>query len=85
VSHDARDKLMACLHWWYGRYKDHPDYVKAPFYFDAVYQWHQRFTLDGEELVGTVIEIYNAPRYGGEKVALQYAEDLPAVPPWPFQ
>jgi len=41
-------------------------------------------SLDNEELVGTVLEIYNTPRYGGEKTALQYADGLPAVPPWPF-
>jgi len=26
-----------------------------------------------------------AERYGGEKVAEQYADGLPAVPPWPFK
>jgi len=76
---------MACLVWWIGRYKDHPDYVRAPHYFDAVWQWHQRLSLDNEELVGTVYQIYVTPRYGGEPVALKYADSLPAVPPWPFQ
>ena len=47
-------KLMACLHWRYGRDKRDPDYVRAPHYFDAVYQWHPRLPIDGEELVGTV-------------------------------
>jgi len=62
LSHDAHDKLMACLVWWIGRDKKHADYVRAPHYFDALWQWHQRLTLDGEELVGTVLEIYNTPR-----------------------
>ena len=39
---------------------------------------------DNEELVGTVYDTYVTPRWG-EKVALQYAADLPAVPPWPFK
>ena len=42
---------------------------------------------DGIKVVGrlhTVHEIYATPRWG-EKVALQYAEDLPAVPLWPFK
>ena len=39
-------------------------------------------SLDNEELVGTVYEIYVTPRWG-EPVALKYAADLPAVPPSP--
>jgi hypothetical protein len=38
LSHEPHEKLMACLHWYYGKFKDDPDYVRAPHYFDAVYQ-----------------------------------------------
>ena len=84
LSHDAHDKLRACLCWYYGKFKDHPDYVRAPHYFDAIYQWHERLNIDDLELCGTVHETYVTPRWG-EKVALKYAADLPAVPPWPFK
>jgi hypothetical protein len=51
LSHDAHDKLMACLHWYYGKFKSDPDYVRAPHYFDAVYQWFQKLSLDDTERV----------------------------------
>jgi hypothetical protein len=84
LSHDAPDKLMACLLWWVAESKTHPDYVRAPFYFDAILKWHASLSLDGNELCATVHEVYTNLRYGGKPVALKYAEDLPAVPPWPF-
>ena len=81
LSHDAHDKLMACLSWYHARYKDHhPDYVRAPFYFDAILRWHEVLSIDDLELCGTVHEIYVTP-WWGEPVALKYAADLPAVPP----
>jgi len=39
---------------------------------------------DAVELAGTVHEIYITPRYGGEKTALDYAQDLPAAPRCPL-
>src|ERR1700746_1252834 len=84
LSHDAHDKLMAALNWYVGRNKSDPQYVRAPFYFDAVLKWRNDLSADNEDLLGTVITIYTTPRYGGEPVALKYAEDLPAVPPYPF-
>jgi hypothetical protein len=76
---------MAALHWYYARYKgEHPEFVRAPHYFDAILKWFESLDIDGAELVGTVHEVYNRPGWG-EKVALQYANDLPSVPPWPFK
>ena len=88
LSHEPHDKLMACLHWHYGKFKNEPDYVRAPYYFDAVYQWFQKLSLDDTERVYVVQQAYFTLRgwkEDGEPVALRYAEDLPPVPPWPFK
>jgi hypothetical protein len=56
---------MACLLWWVAESKTHPDYVRAPFYFDAILKWHASLSLDGNELCGTVHEVYSTPRRVG--------------------
>jgi hypothetical protein len=54
-------------------------------YFDACREWYDSLTLDQVDLVDTVCKIYNTPRvYGGEKVALDYAQDLPPAPRCPL-
>jgi len=80
LSHDAGDKVMACLLWHIGKDKKRPEYVQAPFYYDAILKWREGLSADNEDLMWTVITIYTTPRYGGEKVAERYAADLPAVP-----
>jgi hypothetical protein len=85
LSHDAHDKLMAALNWYVGRNKSDPQYVRAPFYFDAILKWRNDLSADNEDLMWTAITVYTTPRYGGEPVALKYAEDLPAVPSYPFR
>ena len=88
LSNEPHDKLMACLHWYYGKFKDDPDYVRAPQYFDAVYQWFQKLSLDDTERVYSAQQAYFTLRgwqEGGERVALRYAEGLPPVAPWPFK
>src|SRR5262245_52882741 len=84
LSHDAHDKLMAALNWYVGRDKRDPQYVRAPFYFDAILKWRGDLSADNGDLLDTVVKVATTPRYGGEKVALRYAADLPAVPPWPL-
>src|SRR5215813_4271469 len=60
---------MAALNWYVGRNKSDPQYVRAPFYFDAILKWRGDLSADNEDLLGTVITIATTPRYGGEKVA----------------
>jgi len=85
LSHDKRDKLMAALNWYVGGSKTDPRYVQAPHYFDAIWKWRHELSADAEDLLGTVTTIATTPRYGGERAAEGYADDLPAVPPWPFK
>jgi hypothetical protein len=85
LSHDAHDKLMACLHWYIGRDKKRPEYLQAPFYYDAIFKWRNDLSADNEDLMWAVTTICTAPRYGGEAEALKYADGLPAVPRWPFK
>jgi hypothetical protein len=82
VSHDAHDKLIACLYWWVARDKSDPDYVKAPHYFDAILAWHDALSLDDEERCATVHEVYVRPGWR-ERFAKQYADALPPVPKAP--
>jgi len=44
----------------------------------------QGLSLDHAELAGTVHTIATTPRYGGEKVARDYAQDLPPAPRSPL-
>ena len=82
MSDDPKDKLAAVLNW--SCQKGSDEYRRAPMYFDACHAWFDGLSLDAAELVGTVHEIYVTPRYGGEKVALDYAQDLPPAPRCPL-
>jgi len=78
MSDDPQDKLAAVLNW--SRQKGSDEYRRAPMYYDACRAWFDGLSLDAAELAGTVHEIYVTPRYGDEKVALDYAQDLPPAP-----
>jgi len=78
MSDDPKDKLAAVLNWPCQKRSD--EYRRAPMYFDACRAWFDGLSLDKAELAATVHEIYVTPRYGGEKVALDYAQDLPTAP-----
>ena len=82
MSDNHRDKMLAALYWHVQRGSN--QYSRAPMYFDALHEWYNGLTLDQAELAGTVHEIYVTPRYGGEKTALDYAQDLPPAPRCPL-
>ena len=82
MSDDPRDKMFAALYWHVQRGSN--QYRLAPMYFDALHEWYNGLTLDQAELAGTVHEIYVTPRYGGEKTALDYAQNLPPAPRCPL-
>jgi hypothetical protein len=83
LSDDRYDKLVAALNWWIGRNKSRPEYAQAPHYHDAIQRWWERLSLEDAERVHTVVYVYSAPGYGGEKAAVDYAAFLPDVPPPP--
>jgi len=82
MSDDPKDKLAAVLNW--PCQKGTGEYRRAPMYYDSCRAWFDGLSLDKAELAGTVLTIYNTPRYGGEKVALDYAQDLPPAPRCPL-
>jgi hypothetical protein len=83
LSSDRFDKFVAAMSWYVGRHKDRPEYLQAPAYFDAVSQWFDRLSLDGQERVHTAVYVYVTPGYGDEQAAVEYAAFLPDVPPPP--
>jgi hypothetical protein len=83
LSGDRMDKFIAAMSWYVGKDKSDREYITSPFYYSAVWEWFGRLSLDKAELAGTVHELYVTPRYG-EKVALDYAQDLPAAPRYPL-
>jgi|SRR5262244_4024760 len=86
LSHDAHDKLMAALNWYVARNRTDRQYVRGALLLRCRPEVARRLISQQRgDLLDTVIKVATTLSYGGEKVALQYADDLPAVPPWPFQ
>jgi hypothetical protein len=82
LSHDPRDKLMAALNCYIGWNKNDPQYVRAPFYLDAVLKWRNDLSADNEDLFGTVITIYTTPRYGGDQIGPRCTTVRPPMRAW---
>ena len=80
VSKDPFDKMIAAMMWWQAWYKDNPEYIRAPHYYDAIMKWHENLSLDNEEWCTVVHEICVTPRLGGPKNAEKHAGELPPVP-----
>ena len=80
LSSDARDKLLAALNWPVGKLKG-AEYAKAPMYFDACRQWHERLSADDQELVLTLADVMAS----SHKDAAEYmAGVLPPAPRCPL-
>jgi hypothetical protein len=82
LSHDTGDKLTAALNWYVARDKTGPDYVKAPHYFDAILAWHERLSMDHQDLCATIHKTCVGPGWG-DGTAETYAANLPPVPKAP--
>jgi hypothetical protein len=80
LSDDRFDKFVAAMHWYVGRHKRDPEFIRAPHYYAAVSEWFDRLSIDDQERVHTVVYVYSMPGYGGEKAAITYAALLPSVP-----
>jgi hypothetical protein len=82
LSDDAEDKTYAAMSWHLGKSKSGPDYVRAPFYFDACWAWYQRLSEDHRDLVTYVIDAFAYPNMRRE--AERLASELPPAPRCPL-
>ena len=81
LSSDPRDKLLAALNWSYGKLKHSDPYDRAPMYFEACMEWHERLSADDKETVLTVIDCVAGPH--GD-IAESIAASLPPAPRCPL-
>jgi hypothetical protein len=80
-SNDAADKMHAALNWSIGKFKGGTSYVRAPFYFDACWQWYQGLTQAQQDWVTYVVDAFT---HWGELNAERYAARLPPAPRCPL-
>jgi hypothetical protein len=78
ASHDAADKLMACLN--HGRTQG-PDYKRERNYFSACARWWNGLTPAQRETALVVIDAYT---HTHRDAAERMAAELPAAPACPF-
>ena len=57
LSDDPRDKLAAAISWSWGKMKNSIQYERAPMYFDACRDWHERPSADDQELVRALADV----------------------------
>jgi hypothetical protein len=70
LSSDPRDKLLAALNWSYGKLRHSDPYDRAPMYFDACLQWHERLSPDQQETCLTLADVVaSAHRDAAESIA----------------
>ena len=55
---------LAALSWSDGKLKDSAEYQKAPMYFDACQQWHERLSEDDKETCLTLADGQTGERIG---------------------
>ena len=79
LSSDARDKLLAALNWPVGKLKG-AEYAKAPMYFDACREWHERLSEDDRELVLTLADCHGQCTQGRCRVHGWHAAASATVP-----
>ena len=81
LSDDPRDKLAAALSWSWGKQKNSIQYERAPMYFDACLEWHERLSADDKELVLTLADVMGSAH---KAAAEGMAASLPAAPRCPI-
>jgi hypothetical protein len=81
-SNDPADKLYACLNYRTGRgNKDDADYLKAPLYYDACWEWAEHLSEDQQDYVTYVIDAFTN---WGDEYAKRWAAKLPPAPRCPL-
>jgi hypothetical protein len=81
LSSDARHKLLAALNWAYAKSRDSATYQRAPIYFMACAEWHERLSADDQETFLTLAEVMASAHKGA---AGGIAASLPAAPRCPL-
>jgi hypothetical protein len=81
LSSDPRDKLLAALNWSYGKLKPNEPYDRAPMYFDACLEWHERLSADDKELILTLADVMGSAH---KAAAEGMAASLPPAPRCPL-
>jgi hypothetical protein len=76
MSDDARDKLLAALNWSDGKLKG-TTYDRAPMYFDACREWHDKLSEDDQETCLTFADVIASAHKGAAETI---AASLPAAP-----
>jgi hypothetical protein len=80
LSDDPRDKLAAALNWSYGKLKG-STYNRAPMYFDACREWHEKLSEDDQETCRTLVDVMASAHKGA---AEGMAASLPPAPRCPL-
>ena len=80
MSSDPRDKLLAALNWSYGKLKHSGPYDRAPMYFDACLEWHERLSPDQQEPAARCPVLGSAHKHAAESIAAS----LPPAPRCPL-
>jgi hypothetical protein len=57
LSSDPRDKLLVALNWVTGKWRTGDDYQRAPMYFDACREWHDKLSADDQETCLTLADV----------------------------
>ena len=81
LSNDPRDKLLAALNWSYGELKHSTEYDRAPMYFTACLEWHQKLSADDQETCLTLADVMASAHEG---TAEGMAASLPPAPRCPL-
>jgi hypothetical protein len=82
LSNDPADKLYACMNYRIGRgNKKDPAYLKAPLYYDACWEWHERLSEDWQDYVTYVLDAFTN---WGDDYAKRWAAKLPPAPRCPL-
>ncbi len=81
LSSDPRDKLLAALNWSYGKLKHSDPYDRAPMYFEACLEWHERLSADDQETCRTLADVVGSPH---RDAAESIAASLPPAPRCPL-
>jgi hypothetical protein len=82
LSDNAVDKMMACLNYRVVRhFPKNVDYVKAPSYFDACWQWYRLLPSDDRQMVSLVRDVWAFP--DRRPLAEMIAAQLPPAPEYP--
>jgi hypothetical protein len=81
-SNDPEDKLHACMSYGVGRgSKRDADYLKAPLYYDACWDWYESLSEDWQDFVTYVLDAFTN---WGDDYAKRWTAKPPPAPRCPL-